>query len=330
MRVYSILFAALGLGLFSCSGENPIPVDTYFQGKSIYLSSDIDGKHQIYRWTPDSLVRIVFEPDFHFWWPRCQPNGDRMICFKGPLMNGLSTSTLWRFKKDGSEGEQLIDPSEYGWFGMTSANYSPDGRWIILAAEVMDSLVGDERWHLFVCDSLGDNPKRITPWGRMYYDPSFSKSTPLGIIYSAWPEGTLEPFTYNIRWSLEVHTAKIDTSVWQIEEEVRLTDDDVLNSTPMQTSNGQRIVFSFVEDQINPSTKTNIRSVWTNGTENVELLRDGRANYNPCWTPDDQNIVFQRGEFGLYSLYAIRSTGGGLVRILGDDNNNFVQPFVED
>jgi hypothetical protein len=50
MRVTSILFAALVFGLFSCSGEDPIPVDTYFQGKSIYLSSDIDGKHQIYRW----------------------------------------------------------------------------------------------------------------------------------------------------------------------------------------------------------------------------------------------------------------------------------------
>jgi hypothetical protein len=98
----------------------------------------------------------------------------------------------------------------------------------------------------------------------------------------------------------------------------------------MQTSNCHRIVFWFLEDQIIPSTKTNVHSVWTNGTENVQLLRDGRANYHPCWTPDDQNIVFQRGEFGLYSLYAIRSTGGGLVRILGDDSNNFVQPFVED
>ncbi len=323
-----VLSLAIAAGSFSCSGEDPIDVNSYFQGKNLLFCGDREGKFQIFRWTPDSLKLVTTDLEYHHWLPEPHPDGNKFICFKGPIMNGFNTSELWRYNLDGSKAERLISLQENNWLSMHHAKYSPDGRWIILNVEMLDEETGENRWKIFVCDSLGKNPRNVSEDGRMYYEPSFNPGGGFEIVYAAWPQGETQPFTYNARWSLEVHTGKIDTSNWTIVDETRLTDDDYWNAGPAMTSNGQRIAYTEVEDQLYPNQSANLFSVWNNGEELAELLRDGRANYYPRWTSDDQQLLFHRLEYERYGIYTVSSTGGGLVRVVPDEDNNYLYPVM--
>lgn len=327
-RVLLLIFLSFGAVITACSKEDPINTSSYFQGKSIYFTSDRSGMFNIWKWTPDTFKHVVNDPNAHYWWPRIQPGGDRFLVFKGPVFMKMDQCALWRYKQDGTEGEELIASGQYGWRSIGFANYSADRSQIILAAEIQVPQVNGYRWQLFLTDSLGQNPRQLSTRPAMFFEPSFNPQSNLKVIYTAWPVEESEPFTYNPRWSLEIFTAEIDTPSYTLKNETRLTNDNYWNSGPTPSSNGQRITYTLAEDQLHADKKVNLFTIWVNGTQNTELLRDGKAHYYPTWTPDNSYLVFQRTEWGFTSLYMTTSSGERLTPVIMDETFNYLHPQV--
>lgn len=326
---FSLLTVLFFVGLLSaCAEDNPVNPNSYFAGKSLYFTSNRSGEYNIWKWTPDTFTHVLDEPNVQHWWPRIQPDGNRFLVFKGPVFGKMDNCALWRHKLDGSEGEQLIATGQYGWRSIGYANYSADRSQIILSAEVQLTGSNDYQWQLFLVDSLGQNPRKLSTRPVMFYEPSFNPQSNLKVIYTAWPLEESEPFTFNPKWSLEIFTAEIDTPSYTLKNETRLTDDNFWNAGPMPNGNGQRIAFSIAEDQLDPGILSNLHTIWVNGTQNTELRRDGKAIYYPTWTPDNNYLVFQRQEWNIISLYMCNSTGARYTPVIADDTYNYLHPQV--
>jgi Tol biopolymer transport system component len=329
MKLKNIVLFSLLLSLFgACGNEDEINIGTYFAQRTLWMSSNKTENYQIWYWRADTFVQVTNEANMNFWWPQLQPQGDRFICYRGPVLGDYIAAELWRFRQDGSEGEVILNPNDYGWRSAAHARYSPDGSMIIMSAEVLNPNNNTYQWQLFITDSLGMNPRRISTRQHMHHEPAFNPLNPLQIIYNAWPESEPNGFTFNPRWSLELHTARLDTPDFKLVEEKKLTNDNVWNASPALSWNGQRIAYAYVEDQLNPQVKSNPWTIWTNGSEIKQLRRDGTAFYFPCWTRDNAYIIFQRTQWGVTTLWMMNSSGENLTRIIPNDNFNCIHPFV--
>jgi len=314
--------------LQSCSEEEEINTNTYFSQRTVWMSSNRSGNFQIWWWRADTMAQVTNEPNLHFWWPQLQPGGEHFICFRGPQMGNHQNTELWRYRKDGTAGDPLVRLSDYNWRSMANVRYSKDGTWMIISAEVLAPGSTSHQWQLFILDSLGNNPRQISNRPHMHFEAAFNPQNDLQIIYNAWPEDEPNGFTFNPRWSLEIHVARLDTPDFLLVEEKRLTTDNFWNAYPTPSWNGQRVAFSLVEDQLNTTIKSNPHSIWTNGTELRQLRRDGTAYACPAWTRDNNYVLFHRTQFGVTSIWMMSSTGQNLTRVVPNDDFDCLHPFV--
>lgn len=133
---------------------------------------------------------------------------------------------------DGSNERVLLPQGSHGWSSQGVVDWSPDGTKLVMAGET-------DHWNLYVTDTDGSNPLRISERDGLYLDPSWSPDGSK-IVYTAIPadrEITIfdlaRVFTF-----LEVFTSDPDGS-----NEVRHTFDDLRDHDPYFSPNGEEISF---------------------------------------------------------------------------------------
>jgi len=203
---------------------------------------------------------LVSDPDFDFWWARLSPDKTSFICYKSPIGdnrpdNDYSRAELWKFDIDGSNGELLISLDTYDWMEQGVADWSPDGKYLVMAAVIVEDPAKPEDffWQLFRTDSDGSNLKQLTSGPGLRGDPSWS---PTGdkIVYVSFPQdydsGNLIQLLADVLTQnpLEIHIADISEAgiLSNIEQ---LTDDNTRDNDPYYSHDGKFIAWESFDDQ---------------------------------------------------------------------------------
>lgn len=109
----------------------------------------------------------------------------------------------------------------------------------------------------------------------------------------------------------------------------RLTHDSFINASPAFSPDGQRITFfSYRREQ---GTIGEVYLINRDGTGISQLTEDGEyGGYEPCFTPDNEYIIFSRGGEGLgYDLYRLNLEEKTLERLTdlpGDEGSLSISP----
>ena len=113
--------------------------------------SDLDGKNS---------TQLTSDERYESNWPRVSPDRSKVLFYrapKGAKENAYDQFSLWQLELHSQEVQELIPKGQYGWTTQGVADWSPDGSNIIMAASKDKG-----RWHLYVTDAKGRNPKRIS------------------------------------------------------------------------------------------------------------------------------------------------------------------------
>lgn len=189
---------------------------------------------------------LVEDENFDFWWPRLHPSNTFFICYKSPIgdnkpTNDYSRAELWRFDLDGSNGIKLIDLNKYGWQAQGTADWSPDGNYLIMHA------LDNDVQHLFRTDKDGNNLVQVSSGQGHKGDPSWS-SDGTQIVYTGFPE--------DYDWSLpaqviidklsgaplEIHIADI-SEAGVMSNIQRITNDSIGDFDPYMSPDGRYIAW---------------------------------------------------------------------------------------
>ena len=138
--------------------------------------SDLDGENQ---------TQLTSDDRYESNWPRVSPDRSKVLFYrapKGAKENAYDQFSLWQLDLDSQNTQELIPKGQYGWITQGVADWSPDGSKIIMAASKDKG-----RWHLYITDAYGKNPKQISKRQSLYLDPSWSPDGKK-IVFSAFPE----------------------------------------------------------------------------------------------------------------------------------------------
>lgn len=203
----------------------------------------------------DKIKILVEDSDYDYWWARLHPDKTKFLCYRSPTGdnkedNDYSRAELWQFDVDGSGGKKLIDLDDYNWYAQGVADWSPDGKYIVMIAELAENSnrPNDRYFQLIRTDSDGTNVKQLTTGPGLRADPSWS-SDGKKIIYVAFPEN-YDPQNLILdiisQSPLEVHSADISDG-GKLSNIKQLTDDNIRDNDPYMSPDGSYIAWeSFV------------------------------------------------------------------------------------
>lgn len=291
MKLNRYLFTVVILFVLNACEEMDDPIINIGDSDDfeLYYFSKRDGIINIYGINKDGIETVIIEDnDSQDWWVRVSPNKEKILWYKSPL-NGLKEfdnykeAELWTANIDGSNPQKIVDLNDYGWTEQGVADWSPDGSQLVMA--VLDSTT---HWHIYITDSNGKNPIKISQRNSLFADPSWSPDGSK-IVYSAFPEGQVIGFTTE----LEIHIMDKDGS-----NEIRLTDDDFQDHDPYWSPDGNEICFETFWGLSNCSLlgKWSLRKYSFTNDSATALIEDENLATVPRWTDDSNNIFFIRKE----------------------------------
>ena len=138
--------------------------------------SDFDG---------DNSIQLTTNDRYESNWPRVSPDRSKVLFYrapKGSKENSYNQFSLWQLNLADQSVKELIPQGAYGWTAQGVADWSPDGNKIVMAASK-----NNERWHLYITDQSGQNPKQISKRESLYLDPSWSPDGSK-LVFCAFPE----------------------------------------------------------------------------------------------------------------------------------------------
>jgi len=233
-----------------------------------------------------NLKQMTDDARFDTWWARVAPDKRTFICYRSPAGSGDNSykkAALWKMAIDGSHPREIIPQGAYGWKAQGTADWSPDGTKLIMAA-----MTPDGRWHLMVTDANGQKPVQVSRRKGLFADPSWSLDGKQ-IVYSAFP-ADYQGISLS---KLEIHVARADGT-----GERRLTYDNLRDHDPYWSPDGRLIAFeTAVEPTYLLLGKWAIRVVQPDGQGLREVINDGNINTVPRWTPDSATLFFHRLRF---------------------------------
>lgn len=307
MKQVNKLVIIIILTLTSCTKPNdPIDPPQNSESTELYYFSKRDGVINIYGRNKDGIESAIIEDNSsQDWWVRVSPDKQKILWYKSPL-NGIKEydnykeAELWTANIDGTNPQKIIDLNDYGWTEQGVADWSPDGTQLVMA--VLDSTT---HYHIYITNSDGSNPIKISQRNSLFADPSWSPDGSK-IVYSAFPVGQVIGFTTD----LEIHVMNKDGS-----NEVRLTDDEFQDHDPYWSPDGDEISFETFWGLSNCSVfgKWSLRKHSLVTNETTALIEDENLATVPRWTKNSENIFFIRKECsGEWEINKIGRDGGNL------------------
>ncbi len=306
-RLY-LLLATIILLLSGCEADE-LTDEPLVSETDIYFSSNRSGNFEIYRLNGSELIQLTNDASFDSWWPRQSPNGSTMLFYRssvddrpavGGHNNNYAHAALWSLDIVSGTLAEVIPEGGNGWAAQGVVDYSPDGTQLIMAAIEPVS----NRWHLYVTDTTGRNPVKITNRSSLFADPSWSPDG-TQITYTAFPPDYAGFDLAN----LEIYIANADGS-----NEQRLTNDDIRDHDPYWSPDGRTIAFeSAVDPAYLTVGKWALRAVDPLNAAVKTIFDDGNINTVPRWSADGNTLFFHRFIFGSghgFILSSIDADGG--------------------
>jgi Tol biopolymer transport system component len=328
---FYILFAATAL--VGCEGSLPENETVLLSPVSdtLLYSSTESGPFQIFTKRNDSLIKVINDASFDYWWVQVSPNRQKFICYKSGIdnffkENDYSNAELWMFNIDGTGGKLLIAKGANAWRAQGYAKWHPDGKHIIMAAELKDP--ADEnnyRWHLFVADTAGTAPVQLSTRVGLFSCPAVD-ATGTKIAYSAFPDD----ITSGSVFKQEIFVADLDTNVWALFNEERITDDNWWDENPSFSPNGNFLAFATATTPTNLFENINLRRHSFPDQSTVVLRADGASYLVPAWSKDGSYLYVQYRANGQrpFSLARINADGSAFTEIMSNEAADLINPIV--
>lgn len=298
-------FAVLLLPVLSSCEKEESPVKKPDSSLiEIYFSSNRSGNYEIWTKKGDAISQLTDDKNYDSWWPRISPNKDIMLFYRSPAANknnNYAEAELWSMDLDGTNPKRLISLADNDWKAQGVADWSPVGSQLVMAAIEGTS----NRWHIYLTDSEGKDPVKISTRTSLYLDPSFSRDGSR-IVFTAFPSD----YNGTDLSRLEIFTMNIDGT-----DEKRLTDDTYRDHDPYWAPDGSEIAF---ESALDPDYlgvgKWALRAVRPDGQNIRNILYDDHINTLPHWSDDSKVLYFHRFVFGSsgFRLFKINKDGTDL------------------
>jgi Tol biopolymer transport system component len=317
------------------------PVSANFpgvNGQILYQTFDDNGNWQIWVANPDlSHQRQITDGDSWSGWATWSPDGSRIAFTTNRAdpdpTDGTEIVDVFTMRPDGSDVRKVTD--SVGWSGHPA--YSPDGRWIVYAADRGDYPAS---MGLYVISSDGSGlPRRVTHLINPTYWQELPRFSPDGthIAFSEGGGGNVLNNRNEGRIVAEqeaIYTVKADgTDLRQI------TPWGVHASDADWSPDGKQIVFANQPTHIgdigdvmvvdadgrHPRNLTNDGSLIGIGNNNAFVFSQ---SFNPVWSPDGRTILFVHVsysnaagyEVGLQTVNPDGTGRGWLSTIRGEDH----------
>jgi len=271
-----------------------------------------DGNLEVFTLDPQgNFTQLTDNPEFDCHWPRPSPDKSSILFYRQEKDPGARQDytkfALWTMDANGENEKELLPVGSYGWTGQGVVDWSPDGSRLVMAG------IEDGFWHMFLADTDGSNPVRISTRDGLYADPSWSPDG-TKIVYTAIPEDqdvSLLDITFgNVGTYLEIFTSDPDGS-----NEVQHTFDGKRDHDPYFSPDGSEISYETQNGGV-LSLDWDCHIV-TEGSGEVRLLAD--ACTVPRWVPGEDLLYFYGLKLELplrgWHIQSAKSDGSERVRI---------------
>jgi Tol biopolymer transport system component len=311
-RVASVLSAALVVAVTAACG---VPAADLARTPThvIVASKDGSATFQVWRMRLDGTgrERLTADERFEHHWPRPSPDGRRILFYRaapGRTVNEIDTNALWVMDADGTNARELIPRGGHGWTRQAHAEWSPDGRRIVMAA-------GAGELQLWTTDAEGRDPQlvvdRRNPLGALVtsIDPSFTPDG-RGVVFTGCPrESTLCWW-----WDYEVFHVDLASGT-----ETRLTFDSVPDFDPYVSPDGSTLVWLRCTGTF-PTGPWGLYRARLDGRPLAPepVVDDGQVNSNAMFSPDGSTLLFSRHVLGgppVMQLTQVGVDGSNLQRV---------------
>lgn len=277
------------------------------------FDSDRTGNFEVYVMQTDGsqVRRLTSNPDYDSWWARIAPDRRRILFYrtpKGVHDTDYGRTSLWMMSADGTGQTLLLDTGAYGWGMHGHAEWSPDGRSLVMFA---GNRINPQ---LFITDTAGRSPRRITNRGGQNLDPSWSPDGAT-IVFVGCPAAICFERNY------EIYTIPAAGG-----QATRLTKNTVRDHDPYYSPDGARIAWLAQTDRsaFGGIGAWDVLVMGADGSHPRNLTRDGQINSKPQWALDGTRIYFHRlapAVSPLWNLYHMRPDGSGITQLTNGPGN---------
>lgn len=331
IRAYIILFSAL---VFASCNADLLNDETKLLSPvsdTLLFNSFESGAFQVYSKTANGFTRLINDDNYDYWWVRISPNGKKFLCYRSTNSNffkenDYNNAELWMYNIDGSNGKLLMAKNANNWRSQGYATWMPNGKNIVMSAEVKDADDNNNyRWHLFVIDTLGATPHKISNRVGLFSNPEMGANGK--IVYSAFPFGEESGSVFN----QEIFIATLDTINWVLQNEKQLTNDVYWDREAALSPDGSSIVFSSATSQANLFEGINLRKITFGADTTVATIASGKAAYDcPAWSNNGAYLYIQyrQSQQMPYSIARINTDGSGLTEVIRNESADLINPRV--
>lgn len=295
---FTLIFLAL-ISFIACKKEPPdAPIVTQdvisrFEHDFVF-TSDQDGKIEVWQSVNNELSKLTDDLESDSWWPRISFDRTRILFNRSPSARGFNdfeNCAIWIKNLQTTQEWKLIDPQEQGWKMVGSANWSPNGKQIVMPA--LDSTLN--RWQIFTVSDTGGAPIRISIRDDVdYLDPVFDHSGDF-IYCSILPDG--EP---SVSDNFEIFKIDITNG-----EETRLTNNTSRDHHPCPSPDGSKLTFESLTDQHYLQIgKWSIVELDLNSMAQSILVEDEHLNLYPRYSGDGKYVFYIKLDIGDFTTNA--------------------------
>jgi TolB protein len=212
--------------------------------------------------------------------PRWSPDSSRIAFTCFAPYHGIVSPQLCMYSIDA--GKVLTFPHFRG--TNSSPAWSPDGSRLMFSS----SMLGNPE--LFVSDSNGGNPKRLTFSNGASTSPAWNPKTGQTVVFVSDRGGIPKLFMMNVDGT---NSTEID-----VPDKGYLID-------PAWAPNGQLLAFSWRR----PEGNYDMYLMDAATHQIVEITRDSGRNERPSWAPDGRHIVFESTRGGTRQIWVMLADG---------------------